>query len=155
MKLETTTSKQVTDIMTRDPVRVTADTTAHELARVLEANEISGVPVVDELDRVIGVISKTDLLRRCVEGPVGSRPGTVLESLAEGLGSGGDLDPESLGTVEEFMSTDPVTAFRDETIGAVARRMAEERVHRVIVVDEGQHVLGIVTSLDLLKAFPD
>ena len=78
MKLESTTRRQVSDIMTRDPISVTADTTARELARVLEANEISGVPVVDARDRLIGVASKTDLLRRCVEGPIGSRPGTMF-----------------------------------------------------------------------------
>ena len=145
----------VKDVMTPDPVRVTRDTTASELARLLDANEISGVPVVDELDRVVAVVSRTDLLHRCVAGPVGSRPGTFFASLAEGLAGGADLDPEELGTVEEFMSPDPVTATPDEPLGVVGRRMAKERVHRVIVVDEGQHVLGIVTSLDLLKAFPD
>ena len=155
MKLKSTTRRQVSDIMTRDPICVTADTTARELARVLEANEISGVPVVDTLDRLIGVISKTDLLRRCVEGPVGSRPGTLFESLARGLADDVDLDPDELGSVAEFMSPYPIVASLDEPIKAVARQMAEERVHRVIVVDDQRLVLGVVTSLDLLKAFPD
>ena len=56
------TPASVKDIMTRDPVCVSPDTSAVELARILEANEISGVPVVDALDRAIGVVSKTDLL---------------------------------------------------------------------------------------------
>jgi CBS-domain-containing membrane protein len=47
-----------------------------------------------------------------------------------------------------------VTANAEEPIAAVARRMADERVHRIIVVDKSRHVLGIVTSLDLLKEFP-
>jgi CBS domain-containing protein len=144
----------VKDIMTHDPVCVTADVTARELARVLESNEISGVPVVDAVERVIGVVSKTDLLHRCLEGPLGSRPGTFFEVLAEGMEGGTDLDPEELGTVEEFMTPEPVTALPDEPVGTVARRMADNHVHRVIVVDEQQHVLGIVTSLDLLKVFP-
>ncbi len=155
MKLESTTRRQVSDIMTRDPICVTADMTARELARVLEANEISGVPVVDTLDRLIGVVSKTDLLRRCVEGPIGSRPGTMFESLARGLADDVDLDPGRLGSVAEFMSPYPIVASPDEPIKAVARQMAEERVHRVIVVDDQRLVLGIVTSLDFLKAFPD
>jgi CBS domain-containing protein len=139
--------------MTSNPVRVSCATTVRELARLLAANEVSGVPVVDALDRVIGVVSKTDLLHRCVEGPVGSRPG-ILESLAEGLSSGTEIDPDELGTVEEFMTPDPITASPDEPIGVVARRMAEEGVHRVVVIDETRHVLGIVTSLDVLTAFP-
>ncbi len=144
----------VKDIMTHDPVSVTPDVTARELARVLESNAISGVPVVDAADRVIGVVSKTDLLHRCLEGPLGSRPGTFFQVLAEGMEAGTDLDPEELGMVEEFMTPEPVTASPDEPVGAVARRMADNDVHRVIVVDKQQHMLGIVTSLDLLKVFP-
>ena len=78
----------------------------------------------------------------------------MFESHARGLADGVDLDPEGLGSVAEFMSPYPIVASPDETIGAVARRMAEERVHRVIVVDDQRQVLGIVTSLDMLKAFP-
>jgi CBS domain-containing protein len=140
--------------MTREPVRVSAGTTARELARVLETNEVSGVPVVDSMDRVIGVVSRSDLLHRCVEGPLGSRPGSFLESIAAGLADGGPLDSSGLGTVEEFMSTEPITATADEPVSAVAERMARERVHRVVVVDEKRHVVGIVTSLDVLAVFP-
>lgn len=155
MNPKTTTYQYVKDIMTVDPVRVTREASAQELARLLETHEISGVPVVDELDRVVGVVSRTDLLHRCVAGPVGSRPGTCFASLAEGLAGGADLDLEELGTVEEFMSPEPVTVTPDDPLGVAARRMAEERVHRVIVVDDQRHVLGIVTSLNLLKAFSD
>jgi CBS domain-containing protein len=154
MSVKTKAPRLVRDIMTPDPICVGADTSARELARILEANEISGVPVVDSLHRIIGVASKTDLLRRCVEGPIGSRPGTFFESLAEGLDMGSDLDPEELGTVEEFMSTEPVTSGPEEPVGAVAHRMAEENVHRIVVVDKRRHVVGIVTSLDLLREFP-
>ena len=147
-----TAARTVKDIMTRDPVCLTGDTSARELARILETNEISGCPVVDALERVIGVVSKTDLLHRAVEGPIGSRRGTFLELLAEGLRD--VASAESLGNVEDFMTPEPVTAGPDEALAAVARRMASERVHRVVVVDKGRHVLGIVTSLDLLKEFP-
>ena len=52
------------------------------------------------------------------------------------------------------MSLDPVTAEPDEPVGLVALRMAEEQVHRAIVVDEQRRVIGVVTALDLLKIFP-
>jgi CBS domain-containing protein len=154
MSVKTKAPQLVGDIMTPDPICVGADTSARELARILESNEISGVPVVDSLHRIIGVASKTDLLRRCVEGPLGSRPGAFFESLAEGLDTGTDLHPEELGTVEEFMTTEPVTGRPDERLGVVARRMAEENVHRIVVVDKRRHVVGIVTSLDLLRQYP-
>jgi CBS domain-containing protein len=142
-------AKTVGELMVADPVRVGGGTTAAELAVILEENCISGVPVVDPQDRVIGVVSRTDLLGRCVEGPLGSRPGSFLSSIGEGLG--GEIDTESLGTVSEFMNTDPVTARRKDLAANVARRMVDERVHRVIIVDDGLHPVGIVTTLDLLK----
>lgn len=154
MGVKTQAPQRVEEIMTRDPLCVSPGTTASELAQLLEANEISGVPVVDGLNRVVGVVSKTDLLHRCLSGPVGSGPGTFFRSLAEGIGVGSELDPESLGSVEEFMSAEPVTASPDESISFVARRLADERIHRIVVVDAEQHVLGIVTSLDLLREFP-
>ena len=150
----TVTPTTVSTIMTANPLCISPDTPARELARLLEANGISGVPVVDGLNRVIGVISKTDLLRRVVEGPQGSSRESFFESLAEGL-TDDDLYPDNLGTVEEFMTPSPVTAVLDDTIGTVARRMAEDGVHRVVVVDDERMVLGIVTSLDVLRAFPD
>ena len=79
----------------------------------------------------------------------------MFESLARGLTDDIDFDAEALGTAAEFMSPDPIVASPDEPIKAVARQMAEERVHRVIFVDDQRLVLGIATSLDLLKAFPD
>ncbi len=149
----TSTTTTVGDVMTSNPICIGPDTQARELARVLEANEISGTPVVDGLNRVIGVVSRTDLLHRAVEGPQGSRPGSFFEALAEGL-TDEDTHPDNLGTVEEFMTPEPVTARPNELLGDVARRMAEERVHRVVIVDDELHVLGIATSLDILRAFP-
>jgi len=52
------------------------------------------------------------------------------------------------------MSIDPVTATPEETVATVARRLAEARVHRAIVVDPSRRPIGIVTTLDLLKFFP-
>ena len=143
----------VKDVMTANPICVTPDMGAVELAEIFEGNGISGAPVVDVQERVVGVVSKTDLIHRCVDGPV-EGGGTFFTALAGGLSSGASFDTESLGTIEEFMTGSPVTATPDEPIGAVARRMADERVHRIIVVDGGDHALGVVTTLDLLKVFP-
>ena len=143
MSTKTTAAQTIKDVMTANPIRVSGDTTAREFARILDANEISGVPVVDALDRVIGVVSKTDLLHRCVEGPAGSTSGTFFEALAEARSA--ELEADDLGTVEEFMTPEPVVASGDDAIAGTARRMAQEGVHRVIVIDDQRRVLGIVT----------
>ncbi len=150
----TVTGLPVSTIMTANPLCISPDTPARDLARMLEGNDISGVPVVDGLNRVIGVVSKTDLLRRVVEGPQGSSRESFFEALAEGL-TDDDRYPDNLGNVEEFMTPSAVTAALDDSIGTVARRMADDGVHRVVVVDDERQVLGIVTSLDVLRVFPD
>lgn len=149
--MKTRTALTACDIMTPEPVCVGADTSARELARTLEADGISGVPVLDASDRLIGVVSRTDLLRRCVEGPLGSAHESFFEALAEGL-TDDDIYPDS--TAMELMSPEVLTADPDEPVGLLARRMADHHVHRLVVINDQRHVLGIVSSMDVLRVFP-
>jgi CBS domain-containing protein len=144
-RVTTMKERTIESIMTKNPICVMGATGATELARILDADRISGVPVVDGQDRLIGVVSRTDLLELYVEGPPGRPPGPAATALGEA-----GRRSDALGVVSDFMNSEPVTAKPNETIGEVARRMADERVHRVVVVDNGNHVLGIVTSLDMV-----
>jgi acetoin utilization protein AcuB len=54
---------KIKDIMTKNPIAVPLDWTVEETARLLLSNKISGAPVIDEKDRVVGVITQTDLFR--------------------------------------------------------------------------------------------
>jgi CBS domain-containing protein len=139
--------------MTRDPISVTADISAKELARILADNQISGAPVVDQQDRVIGVVSRTDLLQWCVSGGLGLGAGDLLPTLASGRVPRGTR-PDDLGIVEDFMTEEAITCTADTPVAIVAKRMADERVHRVIVLDSDGCLEGVVTSLDVLKVFP-
>lgn len=140
--------------MTPDPVCVDGAMTLRELSRLFMEEEVSGAPVIDSNGHLIGVVSKTDLVRRCLEGETDYPPAYLFEMLSEQAGEETGLTPEHEIVVDEFMSTEPVTATPEETTPAVARRMAESRVHRIVVIDHDRRPIGIVTSLDLLKAFP-
>jgi len=142
----------VRDVMTVNPVYVTAITTPRQLAQVLVENDISGVPVVNGGNHVIGVVSKTDLLQWCVKGGLGFGASDLLRRLADGGGT--RVQPEDLGIVADFMNSSPLTASPDEPLTEVAHRMARKRVHRLIVLNEDGSLLGIITSLDLLEAYP-
>lgn len=142
------------DIMVPEPVCVEPSTTVRELARVFEENEISGAPVVDRQGRVIGIVSKTDLIRRCSEGTLEVPPAYLFEVLAEQGAEDDEVVPEQLVCVEDFMTSDPVTVAPDTPAGEIARLMSEGRIHRVVVVDESRFPVGIVTSLDMVGAFP-
>ena len=151
MKLQTDTKRPVRTIMTSDPVSIEASADARELARVLADNKISGVPVVDTLDRVIGVVSRTDLLMWCVSGGLGISDEDLLTGLAEGRDAQREI-PADLGIVEDFMSNEAIVAGPDESIAAVAQRMADNGVHRIIIVSEDNTLVGIVSSLDMIRA---
>lgn len=142
------------DVMVAEPVCVPPSMTIRELARIFEENEISGAPVVDEEGRVIGVVSKSDLIHRCSEGTISIPPAYLFEILSEQAGEEQELVPEPLVYVEDFMTEEPVVVRPNLSAGKVARLMVDSRIHRVIVVDDEKFPLGIITTLDLLKVFP-
>ncbi|MCL4210513.1 MAG: CBS domain-containing protein [Phycisphaeraceae bacterium] len=151
--METRTHARVAaDIMTPEPVCIETGATIRQVARIFEENGISGAPVVDGGGRVIGVISRSDLIRRCMEGGDERDPALLVEL----LGSDDDPDAGPLQErsifVEECMNPEPVTAGPSASLGDLANRMVDARVHRVIVVDRNRFPLGIVTSLDLVRA---
>ncbi len=153
MKAVRRSVRHVEDIMTQRPTCIGMGANLRELAETLEWDHISGLPVVDDQEKLIGVVSKTDLVRRLLDGPDLSGQMGFFD-LLESVGRSRNVRVDEFGSVEDVMSTEPITARPDEPIGVVARRMAEERVHRVIVVDDQHRPIGVVTTLDLLKQFP-
>lgn len=140
------------DIMTPDPECVDLGMTIRDVARIFDECEISGAPVVDGGGRLVGVVSRTDLVRRYTDGDIDADPTVLIEMF------GGDEDdevgslPRPLVTVDDFMTTEPITASPSTPINEIAQRMVSARVHRVIIVDREHIPVGIVTSLDLVKA---
>lgn len=150
------TELKARDLMSPDPICVEPSTTIRQLARVFEDNEISGAPVTDQEGHVIGVVSKTDLIRRCSAGTDDMPPAYLFEVLSDqgDESEPGGVMPEPLICVEDFMTEDPLMVTADISAAAIARLMFERRIHRVIVVDEDKFPIGIITSMDLLGAFP-
>jgi CBS domain-containing protein len=148
------TELKAKDVMTPDPVCIRASATIHELARLFEEHEISGVPVIDAQGLVIGIVSKTDLIRRCAEGIDDLPPAYLFEILSD-QGDGDDASevmPEPAVCVEDFMTPEPLTAAPESSAWRIASLMHAKGIHRVIVVDHENFPIGIVTSLDLLGA---
>lgn len=152
---EATAKKTAGDIMTSEPVCVDPATTVRELARIFDEYEISGAPVTDGGGRVIGIVSQTDVIRACVERAPEHAPAFFFEMLNEDAGEDMEYgDEEDSLTVEDFMTMDPITVAVDEPLAGIAKRLADEGVHRVIVVDKDDMVQGVITSLDLLRCWP-
>ncbi|MFE0376742.1 CBS domain-containing protein [Streptomyces inhibens] len=116
--------------MTDEVVSAQSGTPADEVARCLAEYDINGMPVVDADDRVIGVVSATDLKR-------------VRRSTA----TGGTL------TAGAVMSAPARTVRADDSVVRAARLMSTSGVERLPVVDEEARLVGMVTRRDVLQIF--
>jgi len=139
------------DVMTPDPVCATLGMSIRQLAELFGRHRISGAPVVKPDGTLAGVVSKTDLFRRCAVGTDGT-PCQYLFDLLEG-GAAAGPSTESLIVVGDFMVENVVTASPADPVAALAAVMVERRVHRIVIIDAARKPVGIVTTLDLLKTY--
>ncbi|WP_217549764.1 CBS domain-containing protein [Streptomyces sp. GbtcB6] len=144
---------KVGSVMTTDVVHAAYSTPFKEVARLLADHRISGLPVIDDDDKVIGVVSETDLMVRqaAAPGPYGEKHRTPLSQLTRGARK--QAAKAQARTAGELMSDPPVTVHAEDTIVEAARTMAGRHVERLPVLDEEDRLVGIVTRRDLLQVF--
>jgi len=135
------------EIMTRDVVSVKRDTDIHEAGKLLIKNRISGMPVVDNDNHVVGMISTSDLLvfadipRGHIFNDVVMK--YVLRKSVPRHGTG--------NKVEDTMATSVITVSPDTTVKKIATILDKKGIKRVPVVDEGNKLVGIVSRGDILQ----
>jgi len=138
---------KIRDLMTTEVVTVTSDTTLKDAAALLVSHGISGVPVLDADGSVVGVFSEADILVK--EGGEGRREG-LLGWLFE---PDFELEHKLMAkTVGEAMTTPAITVGSDVPVHKAAKRMVDDAVNRLPVVEHGK-LVGIVTRADLVRAF--
>jgi CBS domain-containing protein len=126
---------RVADLMRTDLKTVDPDATIAEVVTVLADSHVSGVPVVDNRRRVVGVITATD----------------VLGAIAE---AGGADDRERLfesTRVREIMTSRPQVVAPDEDVGEAARVMLYLEMHRLFVEEAGE-LVGVISQSDIAGA---
>ena len=139
----------VKDVMTSDVVTVRPETALKDVAAVLTERRISGVPVVDDSGKVVGVVSEGDILFK-ERGP--SQRTGVLAWFADPY----DVEEQlKLGarTASEAMTAPAKTIAPWRLVSSAAAEMLDEGVNRLPVVDEEGRLVGIVTRADLVRAF--
>jgi CBS domain-containing protein len=137
----------VADVMTRQVVKARPAMPLKELARVLAGYHVSALPVLDEDDRVLGVVSERDMLDKPGDPtPRRARWWRRRRTREEARRATGD-------TVGSVMTTGAVTIDPQARLAEAARRMTEHDVERLPVVDEHGQLVGIVSRADLLKAY--
>jgi CBS domain-containing protein len=123
---------RVGDVMTRDVLCVEADASVADVVRLLATACISALPVVDELGRPIGVVAQSD----------------IIDALAQQR----DL---ALQPVGEVMTRLPIVVREGDTVEHAARLLVVDGIHHLPVVSGSGLVVGVLSSLDLLRATLD
>lgn len=151
----------VSEIMTKDVVCVTDDLSIEELMRLFLERGISGVPVVDQSGRAVGVVSKTDLVRQSYEQPEHfEQPTPTALYLHDTSGAEYELergfhDVELSGTyVRDIMTPIAYTLKAGTPIAQAAALMAFEGIHRLPITADGSgegEIVGLLSALDVLR----
>jgi CBS domain-containing protein len=146
--------KTVADLMTREPLTARPEMSLKEVIKILADRRISGLPVVDQHDLLIGIISETDLMWR----ETGVTPPAyimVLDSVIY-LENPSRYEQElhkALGqTVGEVMSRDPVSIAPEKSVQEAAKLLHDRNIHRLPVIDTAGKVIGILTRGDIVRA---
>lgn len=139
------------DIMTKDVKTVNEDTPISDVIEILVANNISGVPVLNDDGKIVGIITEADLIdenkremaipRTALYG-LWKVPDRLLD---EAYNEGCKLPARRL------MTRKPITAAPDMPVKELAEIMLSKQINRIPIVDGGK-VVGIVSRADILKA---
>ncbi|MBN9743224.1 hypothetical protein DMP23_19300 [Amycolatopsis sp. A1MSW2902] len=134
-------TRRIRSVMTTDVAQVVPGTSFKAVAALLEERGVGGAPVVDKDGRVLGVVSRGDLLERNVEhhgiGPQARRGKHKAEALF----------------AADLMTAPPVTVDVEDDVVRAAQLMEKHRVHRLPVLEADGTLAGIVSRADLVRAY--
>lgn len=138
---------QATDVMTASVATIGADATVRDAAKLMFERGVSALPVLDEKEHVVGIVSEGDLVRRRELGTETTGSWWLL-ALADGAAR--DYRKTHATAVRDVM-TRPVFGVRPSaSLREIAKLMEERRIKRVPVLDGG-HLVGIVSRADLVR----
>jgi len=130
---------RATDLMTPNPITLPTTTPLAQAAAVMADRKLKRLPVVDEQDRLVGMVSRYDLLKTVAEG-LRQRPSEVVQ-----------LPAGAPATVGAVMHGGVPTVHADTPLAETLDRLLETEKRRVVVVDDANHVVGIITDGDVIQ----
>lgn len=135
---------KIKDIMKTDVITASPDDTIKDVILRIRMNNITGLPVVNENNQVVGDFSEH----------------SVIETLPDILNEAEqipmiDVKELTSSTIRNVMTTPPITIGPENDIKDAAKLFLEKYVHRLFVVEKQHKLMGIVTLGDVLKAFSE
>jgi len=144
----------VKDIMVKKVITIKKDASVEELSELLVKNKISGVPVVDNDGKLVGIATEGDLIIKDSDLHF-PRYFKLLDSIIylESLNKFKKSLKKFLGTKVEDVMTAEIKTVKEETpIGEAANMMIKYNINRVPVLDSKDEMVGIVTRADIVKS---
>jgi CBS domain-containing protein len=142
------------DVMTTEVITVDPDTSVQAVAKLLSERGISGVPVVDAADRLVGIVSEGDLLHR-VETGTERLPGRPRSWWLDTIGSDQELARDYVKshgrTAKDVMTREVIAVTETTDLAEIAMLLETKRIKRVPVLREGK-LVGIVSRANLVRA---
>mgnify|MGYP001157879347 CR=1 FL=1 len=144
-----TQSVRARDIMTRDVVTVAPTTPLAEVAERMANAFITGVPVLDEMQKVVGIVSEQDFLKH-----MGAQNSSFMSVVAGCLrGKGCAAVSVRKGVAADIMTKPAITIREDVALFEIAAMMSANKINRLPVLAEtGDNMVGILTRNDLISA---
>ena len=142
------------DVMTTNVISVTPDTSVQTLAALLSERGISGVPVIDSADRLVGIVSEGDLLHRSETGTARRterRRFRWLDTVASDQELARDYVKSHGRIVSDIMSREVIAVTEKTDLAEIADLLETKRIKRVPVVRDGK-LVGIVSRENLVRA---
>lgn len=144
--------KNASDIMTREVITVSPETTVQQLAQILASNGISGAPVVDKAGRLIGVVTESDLIDQNKKVHIPTVV-SILDSfffLENPEKMEQEMRKMAGATVADIYTSPAVTVSENTPVDEIATIMSEKNVHTLPVVEGGQ-LKGVIGKKDIIR----
>ena len=138
------------DVMVSTVITVRSDTSVAKIAEILLANRISAVPVVDENNTLVGIVSEGDLIHR-VEAGTEQHRSWWLEFFIGKEVLAREFVKSHARKATDVMTRPVITVKPDTPLGEIASLLEKHRIKRVPVVKDG-NIVGIVSRANLIQA---
>lgn len=135
-------------IMTRDVITVAEGTALNAAADLMAQHNISSLPVVNHHDKLVGILTEADFL-----SSLNITEETAIRNMFNAIIRRRRASRKHGTTVEGLMTRKPVTIREDDTLQTAIHLMDRNRIKRLVVVDDDEHVIGIVSRPDLIGLF--
>lgn len=142
---------KIKEIMTKDVTTISADGDAFDALTLLQKMEISGLPVVDHNNKLVGMFTEKEAISYIMPSYVGNVGRFIYEENPKATKR--KITQLKKMKVSELMRKDVITTTQETTLCEVAKAMIIQKVRRIPVLDEFGKLIGIVARGDVLKGF--